>query len=86
MLKFGDLWDEVVLEQKKKAPNPCVALYGPGPAGKRCKDCRLLYAKHYSGTYYKCKLRTNTNGPGTDHRVNWPACGKFDERDNPCKM
>ena len=28
-------------------------------------------------TYFKCELRGITNGPGTDHRANWPACGKF---------
>lgn len=64
-------------------PNPCVLAYGPGPEGKRCKHCENLYAKRYAGTYYKCSFRGDTNGPGTDHRVNWRACGKFQEREKP---
>lgn len=59
--------------------NPCVDVYGKGPEGKKCKDCIHLYAKQYSKRYYKCELRKNTNGPRTDHRVYWPACGKHEE-------
>lgn len=58
--------------------NPCIALYGPDPMGRTCKTCKHLYLKQYSGRYYKCDLRKNTNGPGTDHRVKWPACGKYE--------
>jgi hypothetical protein len=57
--------------------NPCVHAHGPGPAGKRCKECRLLLRNVKSRTYFKCELRGVTNGPGTDHRANWPACGRF---------
>jgi hypothetical protein len=58
--------------------NPCVRVYGPGPDDKRCKDCRLFLRKgQYSNTYFKCLLRGNTNGPGTDHRANWDACKRF---------
>lgn len=58
--------------------NPCVRKYGEGPAGKKCKDCRHLIAKRYSKTYYKCTFRGDTNGPGTDHRVSWQACAKWE--------
>lgn len=59
--------------------NPCLALYGKGPEGKRCKECKLCYQHH--GKYFKCELRGFTRGPGTDHRANWPACGKFQPED-----
>jgi hypothetical protein len=50
--------------------------------GFKCKTCDRLYRKIYHNKrYYKCELRGNTNGPGTDHRVNWPACGKYIRND-----
>jgi len=54
--------------------NPCVKLYGLGPDGARCKTCTLLFRR---GQYFKCRLRNLTSGPGSDHRANWPACGKY---------
>ncbi len=62
-----------------KRVNPMVYGYGPGPEGKKCKHCAHLGVKRMGNTYYKCTLRHNTNGPATDHRVNWPACSKFKE-------
>lgn len=64
----------------KNKINPCIAVYGKGPDGTRCKTCIHIYAKRYANTYYKCELRKNTNGPGTDHKVNFPTCGKYQER------
>lgn len=58
--------------------NPCVRAFGKGPEGVKCKACRHLYWKVYAKVYIKCALRPNTNGPGTDHRANWAACGKFE--------
>lgn len=62
-------------------PNPCVRLYGKGPEGKTCKDCALLWC-HGRAThrFYKCKLRTFTHGPGSDHKVRWNACAKFEPK------
>ena len=60
--------------------NPCVALWGLGPEDKKCATCAFLFAKHYDKTYYKCRKRSNTNAPGTDHRVRFPACAKYEER------
>lgn len=61
--------------------NPCVRVFGAGPNGKQCKTCIHLYTQgNVQGTYYKCKKRgTPTGGPGTDHRVRWPACAKYEE-------
>jgi hypothetical protein len=64
--------------------NPCVQLYGPGPAGKRCKTCdRLYYRPGSARRYYKCPLHGDTHGAGTDHRVSWPACAKYQEAVRP---
>jgi hypothetical protein len=62
--------------------NPCVAAFGAGPAGKICKSCVRFQSDDYHGvTYHKCELRGMTHGPGTDHRVKWPACSKYEERE-----
>jgi hypothetical protein len=61
--------------------NPCVLAYGPGPEGRKCGDCVNLYQQGgVAGTYYKCALRLNTSGPGSDHRFRWPACARFEPR------
>ena len=79
-LIFGD---PISIKESHSIPkigygNPCIAVYGDGPPGAKCKTCELLYRQSGTAkTYYKCELRRNTRGPGTDHRVNWPACGKY---------
>lgn len=60
--------------------NPCIAIYGPDPMGRSCKTCSHLYAHRHSRVYYKCDFRKDTHGPGSDHRVNWPACGKYERK------
>lgn len=61
--------------------NPMLALAGPGPEGRICRDCTHFFRQGgVAGTYYKCDLRRVTSGPATDHRVKWPACARFDER------
>jgi hypothetical protein len=60
--------------------NPCVRLYGFGPENEICKNCRLLFWHCCSRKYFKCELRGCTHGPATDHRANWPACGRFIKR------
>lgn len=59
--------------------NPCVRLFGKGPEGATCKSCALLFCPGgTSKRYNKCKLRQVTHGPGSDHKVRWPACAKYD--------
>jgi hypothetical protein len=58
--------------------NPMLS-YGPGPEGKRCKDCSHLTAYSYARTYHKCDLRRVSSSAVTDHRVNWPSCARFEE-------
>jgi len=61
------------------SPNPMVRENGSGPEGASCRGCAHLYGKRYNRIYYKCGLRGDTNGPGTDHRVRWPACARYKE-------
>lgn len=63
-----------------KRGNPMLAQFGAGPEEKRCKSCRRFHIKRYASTYFKCDLRGDTNGPGTDHRANWPACGRYEPK------
>ena len=49
--------------------------------GYQCKTCAHLRRKKWDKVYFKCDLNKDTNGPGTDWRVRWPACGKWEPRD-----
>lgn len=60
-----------------KKQNPMIKACGPGPEGEKCKNCKYIIRKQFGNTYFKCQWRGDSNGPGTDHRVNWPACSKF---------
>jgi len=79
-------WNDQPIEppqQESKQDNPCLALHGPGPEGVTCKDCiHFRYPLHRSGVrHWKCDLRKLTHGAATDHRVGWPACGKYEKRE-----
>ena len=65
----------------KAKANPCLRMYGTGPAETICKKCVHLH-RHAGGnkSFLKCELRGKpTNGPATDHYANWPACAKYKE-------
>lgn len=51
------------------------------PEGGTCGSCAHS-ARHHGGTrqYWKCGLVPHTFGPGTDIRVSWPACARWEER------
>jgi hypothetical protein len=77
-------WFNEVLARQPVSPNPCVRAYGPGPENETCKHCWLFLRKEqYCKPYFKCFLRGDTNGPGTDHRANWPACKRFVNKPKP---
>lgn len=59
--------------------NPCLSLYGQGPAGKTCKRCVHLYQGNSRWKHLKCRKRDKRRGDGSDHREDWPACGKYEE-------
>jgi hypothetical protein len=68
----------VIANKGKKNPeNPCLQVFGPGPEGAKCKTCVHLRYHETARRYYKCDQRAITRGAATDHKVNWPACGKF---------
>lgn len=71
---------KAVVQDPRLSVNPCVQAWGFGPKGVRCEACAHLVVKQAGNRYYKCVRRGATNGPGTDHRVGWPACGKFEAR------
>ena len=73
----GRLFEEPEEVGGGPASNPMVRVFGSGPEGAVCRDCRWLISFAYSRNYYKCELRGMTHGAGTDHRVRWPACGQF---------
>ena len=53
-------------------------LYGQ-VVGQLCRDCVHLASGNYHGTlYHKCSLYGMTHGPGTDWKLGYPACGKFE--------
>ena len=64
-----------------RQPNPRVDVWGRGPEGAKCRTCVHLVVHERARRYYKCLKRGVTFGPGTDHRVNWPACGKYEGGD-----
>ncbi len=71
--------------EKKRHPgapviNPCLAVYGQGPDGQICKGCvHLRYPPMRSGKkYWKCDLRKLSHGAATDHKVSYPACGRWE--------
>jgi hypothetical protein len=58
--------------------NPCLAAFGNGPDGEKCKNCvHLLKRSARNSTFYKCEKRKITSSVASDHRVNWSACGQF---------
>jgi len=84
-LVFGvDRMPEEVTGLKSKSgtlkTNPCLAAFGLGVEGRRCGGCFHLYrVGGVAGRFYKCDLRRVTSGAATDHRVRWPACGRFED-------
>ena len=76
--EFQTIGGETVGPYKKT--NPLLRTFGPGPEGARCKTCTSFVLKGgCARTYFKCKLFGNSNGPATDWRANWPACGKYEK-------
>lgn len=66
------------LDQQAGPANPCVTVWGPGPEGERCRSCRHLVRPGANRAWPKCSLRAITRGAATDHRVTWPACGRWE--------
>jgi hypothetical protein len=77
----GLLFSRQEMEQLIQEPNPMVRKFGRLVGGRTCRACRFLERKTYHDKpYYKCHWRGDTRGAGTDHRVRWTACKKFEEQ------
>lgn len=68
------------IEPPAKHPSPMVRKYGLSDEAAKCKTCKHLFHKKYrAGSYYKCQLLGDTNGAGTDVRLKWDACGRYEK-------
>lgn len=47
--------------------------------GATCGNCRFHVTHSQSSAWHKCSLMNMTHGPGTDLRVKWRGCEKWDE-------
>ncbi|MEM9414967.1 MAG: hypothetical protein AAGA29_05745 [Planctomycetota bacterium] len=54
---------------------PLLNTGGEGP--ERCGNCAHRCTISMGGTYHKCALVQNTNGPATDLRCKWAACMSY---------
>lgn len=53
-------------------------LYGDGPPGQTCKDCKeLVRTKPHDTGYFKCRVYGFSASEASDWRQKWAACGKF---------
>lgn len=77
-----ELSERVVAAKSEHLPSQITAMHvrhGWAP-DQTCGSCRHLEVNGYSRrVYYKCGLCGVTNGPGTDWRLKWPACGLFEK-------
>ena len=73
-------WFAKAAIQKPEWVNPMVRKFGLDPEGRKCKGCDFLTVNACSKRYYKCRLRSVTSGPGTDHKLKYPACSQFKPR------
>lgn len=81
-LGLGFYLDVEEIELPPIHPSPMVRKHGLSPGLATCKTCKHLFRKDYrAGAYYKCRLLGNTNGAGTDIRLKWSACGKYEEKE-----
>lgn len=51
-------------------------------SGERCGTCAHLYMRQFNHRYYKCSMAKQSNGPDTDWRVSWDACGRWEPRED----
>lgn len=74
---FG--WDQPMRPSKPKRGRAKgnAAPVGSGPAGETCGTCRHARYHETAKRYWKCALVKSTSGPGTDIRLKWPACSKW---------
>ena len=74
---FG--WDQPMQPRKAKRGQPKgnAAPIGSGPAGETCGTCKHATCREFAKRYWKCGLVKATGGPGTDIRLKWAACSRW---------
>ena len=80
--KYGVAFHNGKLVGKFKT-NPCVTAFGQGTLGVTCKMCIHIKRYRTANTYIKCDLRPYSHGPGTDHKVSWQSCAKYEVSPTP---
>lgn len=60
--------------------NPCIAVWGNGPEGKKCGSCTHHYFIQWAGKYPKCSKRRDKGSASTDHSSRYDACGAYEEK------
>lgn len=78
---FG--WDQPMRPTKAKRGQPKgnAAPIGSGPDGETCLTCEHSYCVKLGKTYHKCGLVKATCGPGTDIRLKWTACSRWQKKE-----
>lgn len=80
MKTLKDFQGNIIGYQTEKGENPMLR-HGPGPDCTCCESCiHLLKLEYRSKTYYKCKEYGVNHGAGTDFRLSWPTCAKYQEK------
>lgn len=78
---MNDLWNQPMkppAKAKRGQPKGNASPIGSGPAGETCATCKHSYGlAGGSKTFYKCRLVKRTCGPGSDIRLKWPACARW---------
>lgn len=69
------------VKAKRGQPKGNAAPIGSGPAGETCKTCAHSYCVKCAKTYHKCDLVKATGGPGTDIRLKWAACSRWEKKE-----
>lgn len=68
------------IKAKRGQPKGFAAPIGSGPQGETCKSCQHAYCRSFAKTYWKCALVKATGGPGSDIRLKWAACSRWEAK------
>lgn len=79
---MNDLWNQPLgaAKAKRGQARGNAAPIGSGPAGETCGSCVHCYSPPAFRTFYKCRLVKPTHGPGTDIRLKWAACARWQSK------
>jgi hypothetical protein len=77
---FG--WDQPLAPRKAKRNQPKgnAAPIGSGPSGETCGSCKHAKCRVFAKRNWKCALVKATGVPGTDIRLKWAACSRWEAK------